>query len=155
MTRFLQNWLLALAWLHLAIGLAIPFIAHSALFDHYSALLQTAFWPGQSVPAEALSFQRWIVSLFGPTLASVGVVMIHLVRAGIRTNETWPWNAMLVALMVWAPGDIGISLMRDFWLHVWIDLVALLLIVPPILLLKKRAMSASTALMASNERSVP
>ena len=145
MTRFLQNWLLALAWLHLAIGLAIPFIAHSALFDYYSELLQTAFWPGQSVPTETLSFQRWIVSLFGPTLASVGVVMIYLVRAGIRTNEAWPWNAILVALLVWAPSDICISLLNDFRLHVWIDATALLAIVPPVLLLRAQ----------TSERSVP
>lgn len=145
MTRLLQNWLLALAWLHLAIGLAIPFIAYSALFDYYSALLQAAFWPGQSVPAETLSFQRWIVSLFGPTLASIGVVMIYLVRAGIRTNESWPWNAILLALLVWAPGDIGISLLKDFRLHVWIDAIALLAIVPPVLLLRAQ----------TRERSIP
>ncbi len=136
MTRFLQNWLLLLAWLHLAIGLFIPAIAHSALFGHYSALLQAAFWPGQVIPPETLDFQRWIVSLFGPTLASVGVVMIYLVRAGIRSDDTWPWNAILLALAVWAPGDIYISLLKDFWLHVWIDTLALLVIVPPVLVLR-------------------
>jgi hypothetical protein len=139
MNRLLQTWLLAIAWLHLAIGLAIPFIAHSGLFDPYSALLQQAFWPGQTVPPETLAFQRWIVSLFGPTLASVGVVMIFLVRAGIRSAETWPWNAILAALAVWAPGDIIISLMKDFWLHVWVDAFALLVIVPPVLWLRSQA----------------
>lgn len=136
MTRFLQNWLLLLAWLHLATGLAIPVIAHSAQFGHYSALLQAEFWPGQMLPPETLAFQRWIVSLFGPTLASVGVVMIYLVRAGIRSDDAWPWNAILLALAVWAPGDIYISLLRDFWLHVWIDALALLAIVPPVLVLR-------------------
>ncbi len=143
MTRFLQNWLLLLAWLHLAIGLAVPVIAYSALFGHYSALLQAAFWPGQALSPETLAFQRWIVSLFGPTLASVGVVMIYLVRAGIRTGEAWPWNAILVALAVWAPGDIYISLLKDFWLHVWIDALALLAIVPPVLVLRAQTKQQS------------
>jgi len=139
MNRFLQTWLLAIAWLHLAIGVAIPFIAHSGLYDHYSALLQHAFWPGQIVPPETLAFQRWIVSLFGPTLASVGVVMIFLVRAGIRSAEVWPWNAILMALAVWAPGDIAISLTKDFWLHIVIDTFALMVIVPPVVILRAHA----------------
>jgi hypothetical protein len=139
MTRFLQKWLLVLAWLHLAIGLAIPFIAYSALFDSYSARLQQAFWPGLTVPPETLAFQRWIVSLFGPTLASVGVVMIWLVRAGIRSGEAWPWRAILAALAIWAPGDVYISMTKDFWLHVWIDAAALLTIVPPVLILMSQA----------------
>lgn len=139
MTRVLQNWLLLLAWLHLAIGLAIPVIAYSALFGHYSALLQAAFWPGQEVPAATIEFQRWFAALFGPTLASVGVVMIYLVKAGIKYADPWPWDAILIALAVWAPGDIFISLINNFWLHVQIDVGVLLAIVPATIILRVQA----------------
>ncbi len=134
--RFLQAWLLLLAWAHILAGIAIPLVAYSAAFDSYSGLLQQAFWPGEAVPAQTVEFQRWIVALFGPTIASVGVVMVYLVKAGIRTAEPWPWNAMLIALAVWAPGDIGISLMKHFWLHVQIDIAVLLVIVPPTVMLR-------------------
>lgn len=155
MTRFLHNWLLAIAWLHLIAGLAIPFIAHSGLFDFYSSLLQQSFWPGQLVPPETLAFQRWLVSLFGPTLASVGVAMIYLVRAGIRSTEAWPWNAILAALAVWAPSDIMISLMKNFWLHLWIDAVALLTIVPPVLMMRARAGQPAPVSFSSTSRRLP
>lgn len=133
------QWLLLAAYGHILAGIAIPFIAYSNGFDYYSGLLQQTFWPHAAVPAETLDFQRWIVSLFGPTLASVGVVMVFLVRAGIRTGERWPWTAMLLALAVWAPGDIGISLMKHFWMHVLIDAAVLLAVVPPLLVLRARA----------------
>jgi hypothetical protein len=142
MLPFLQTWLLALAWLHLAVGIALPFVAYSGAFGYYSGLLQQIFWPSAAVPAETVEFQRWIVALFGPTLASVGVVMVYLVRAGIRTGETWPWTAILLALAVWAPGDIGISMMRNFRLHLWVDIAALLAMVPPAVVLRTRAAGA-------------
>lgn len=136
---YLEKWLLLVAWGHIATGIAIPVIAYSAGFDYYSGLLQQACWPKEPVPAQTVEFQRWIVALFGPTIASVGVVMLYLVRAGIRTGDIWPWTAILLALAVWAPGDIGISMMRHFQLHVWIDIAALLVIVPPVLILRSRA----------------
>ena len=135
----LEKWLLLLAYSHIAAGIAIPFVAYAPAFDYYSGLLQTAFWPGQQVPMPAIEFQRWFAALFGPTIASVGVVIVYLVKAGIRYAEPWPWNAILIALAVWAPGDIGISLMKNFWLHVGIDVGVLLTIVPPVLMLRAHA----------------
>lgn len=137
--RMMERWLLLLAYGHILAGVAIPFAAYSGGFHYYSGLLQQAFWPGQDVPAATLDFQRWIIALFGPTIASVGVVMVYLAKAGIRTAEPWPWNAMLIALAVWAPSDIGISLMKHFWLHVQVDVAVLLAIVPPTVMLRALA----------------
>ncbi len=135
----MEKWLLLLAYGHIVAGVAIPFVAYSTAFNYYSALLQQAFWPAQTVPGATVEFQRWIVALFGPTIASVGVVMVFLVKAGAKNAQPWPWNAILTALAVWAPGDICISLMKDFWLHMQIDVVVLLAIVPPVWHLKQRA----------------
>lgn len=57
--------------------------------------------------------------------------MAYLVRASMRTNDPWPWNALLLSLVVWAPADIAISVMRDFWLHVGIDMFAVMVIAAP------------------------
>lgn len=137
--KYLERWLLLIAFGHIAAGVAIPVLAYSGAFDFYSALLKNEFWPTHEVPLETIEFQRWFVALFGPTIASVGVVFAYLVKAGIKYRETWPWNALLIAIAAWAPGDIYISLMRNFWLHVQIDVVAVLAIVPPALLLRARA----------------
>lgn len=136
----LENWLLLVAAAHIAGGLALPFVAYSAIFDTYIAQLSLTFWNGAPVPAEAESFQRWIVALFGPTVAGFGVLMYFLVRAGARTQERWPWDALLIAILVWAPADIVISLLHDFWPHVVIDSIAIVSICVPVVML--RALSA-------------
>jgi hypothetical protein len=64
--------------------------------------------------------------------------MIFLVRAGMRTQQRWPWHALLLAILVWAPADIVISLMHDFWPHVAIDAVAIASIALPALMLSMR-----------------
>ena len=135
-TRKLEIWLFIVALGHIAAGVALPFVAFSSGFDLYAERIRESFWGGALMPPEAEAFQRWIVALFGPTVASWGVLMAYLVRAGMRTNDPWPWNALLLSLLVWAPADIAISLMRNFWLHVVIDLVAVLIIVAPALMLR-------------------
>lgn len=137
--NILGRWLLLVALGHIVAGLLIPIWAYSPAFDFYSDFLKDAFWSSQEVPQETKEFQRWILALFGPTIASVGVLMTYLVKAGIKHREPGPWNALLIVTAIWAPGDIGISLMHDFWPHVLIDAMAMLVIVPPTLILRARA----------------
>lgn len=131
MKRRLETWLFIVALGHIVLGVALPFWAFSSGFDFYAEKIRESFWGGALIPPEAEAFQRWIVALFGPTVASWGVLMAYLVRAGMRTHDPWPWNALLASLLVWAPADIAISLMRDFWLHVVIDLFAVIVIAVP------------------------
>lgn len=91
----LEVWLLIVAFGHIVAGTALPFIAFSSLFDIYAATIRESFWGGAPIPPEAEEFQRWIVALFGPTVASWGVLMAYLVRVGMRTNDPSPWNALL------------------------------------------------------------
>jgi hypothetical protein len=138
MMRRLEKWLFIVALGHIAVGVALPFVAFSSSFDFYAERIRESFWGGALIPPEAEAFQRWIVALFGPTIASWGVLMAYLVRAGMRTNEPWPWNALLISLLAWAPADIAISLMRDYWLHVAIDLFAVVIIAVPALMIRTR-----------------
>jgi hypothetical protein len=138
-SEILGRWLMLVALGHIAVGLLMPIWAYSPAFDFYSNLLKDAFWLSQEAPQEAREFQRWILALFGPTIASVGVLMFYLVKAGIKHREPGPWNALLIVTAIWAPSDIGISLMYNFWPHVLLDVVAMLVIVPPTLILRARS----------------
>ncbi len=138
-SKNLERWLLLAALGHVVVGISLPMFAYSTAFDFYSDLLKDTFWFSQEVTPETKEFQRWMFALFGPTIASVGVLMTYLVKAGIKHREPGPWNALLIVTAIWAPGDIGISLMHNFWLHVQIDIVAMLVIVPPTLMLRARA----------------
>lgn len=136
MRNFCQNWLFVVAIAHVIAGLAVPLFAYSDLFDLYGAQIAAAFWSSAPVPAAAEAYQRWMVALFGPTVAAWGVLMAFLVKAGQRSGAAWPWNALLLSILAWAPADIAISLLHDFWPHVVIDCLMLLLIGVPALLLR-------------------
>lgn len=136
MKHLLQRWLILVAILHIVAGLATPFIAYSSLLDAYTAQLQSTFWGEGVMPAAAVAYQQWMVALFGPTVAAWGVLMLFLVREGIRTNQAWPWSALLLSLLAWAPADIGISLLHGFWPHVYLDLLVIAILGVPALLLR-------------------
>lgn len=141
----LEIWLFIVAVSHIFAGIALPLVAFFSGFEIYSEKIRDAFWGGALVPPEAEAFQRWIVALFGPTIASWGVLMAYLVRSAMRTNELWPWNAILLSLLAWAPTDIAISLMRGFWLHVVIDLFVVTVIAVPTLIVRtQKAAQSST-----------
>jgi hypothetical protein len=141
MIEHLKKWLLLVAIGHVAFGVALPFVAFSGNFDFYAAKIRYSFWNGTPVPAEAEAFERWIVALFGPTIASWGVLMTCLVRAGMRTDETWPWDGLLISLLALGPADIAISLMHDYWLHVIVDLSVVFIIAVPALMIRLRRTS--------------
>jgi hypothetical protein len=136
----LELWLSIIALGHMMAGIALPFIAFSSIFDIYAAAIRESFFGGAPIPPETEAFQRWIVALFGPTVASWGVLMAYVVRAGTRTNDPSYWHALLLSVLAWAPADIAISLIHDFWIHVIVDLVAIIIIAIPvfIILVKKR-----------------
>jgi hypothetical protein len=141
MIKHLKKWLLLVAIGHVAAGVALPFVALSGNFDFYAEKIRYSFWNGIPVPPEAEAFERWIVALFGPTIASWGVLMAYLVRAGMRTDEPWPWDGLLISLLALTPADIAISLMHDYWLHVIVDLSVVFIIAVPALMIRLRRIS--------------
>ena len=91
---------------------------------------------------EAAAFISWIVALFGPTVSAWGVLMFYLVCAGERRSELWPWTALMLSVLAWAPLDIGISLLVPFWPHVYLDVFMVGVIVMPAWLLRRKVLSA-------------
>ncbi len=62
--------------------------------------------------------------------------MVYLVSSASRGNSTAPWNTLLIAIALWAPADIAISLIHQFWLHVIVDIVSVFSIAIPVLILR-------------------
>lgn len=60
MTQKLETWLFIVALGHIAIGIALPFVAFSSGFDFYADKIRESFWGGALIPPEAEAFQRWI-----------------------------------------------------------------------------------------------
>ena len=137
----LVYWLYFVALSHIVLGLILPLLAYSefSLFYHYE--LANTFWHTEEIPEPALEFQRWIIALFGPTVASWGILMFWLVKEAHTKQQHHPFNALLLSILAWASLDMAISSIHDFYYHYLLDSIAFLAILIPALLLRYRLKS--------------
>jgi hypothetical protein len=107
MNAKIDRWLTWLALLHVMVGLALPLV-----------LMRTA-WLDTALPVGDAN-ARLAFAVFGPTVASWGALMFFLVQFGLRQNQRWAADALIVGVLVWAPLDAALC-----WQHGWIAAVAL------------------------------
>ncbi len=117
MNAKIDRWLTGLALLHVVAGLALPLL-----------LMRTA-WLDPVLPVNDAS-TRLAFAVFGPTVASWGALMFFLVQFGLRQNQRWAADALIVAVLVWVPLDAALC-----WQHgVALDAVVLVAILVPVLI---------------------
>jgi len=131
---WLVRWLYLMALVHFVGGLLLPWIASSSLFVSYHQTVLHAFWPDIISGAGRL-LQIWWLGLFGVTLQTMAIFMGVLVYIADRQRLKFVWGWILIGFLLWAPQDITLSLQANAWMHVWGDVLALLLLLPPLLLL--------------------
>ncbi|MCH8620872.1 cell division protein [Undibacterium sp. TS12] len=131
---WLIRWLYTAALAHVAVGLALPWIVHTDLGISYLQQIEQHFWP-QTAPVAARQIQAWWLSLFGPTVQTVGIWMAALSYFGDKHRSRAAWLWLLAGILTWAPQDMWISMQANMRINVWIDCAALLSLVPPLLCL--------------------
>lgn len=126
--RRLSDLLSLIAVLHIVSGLALPLLLPS--------------WPAliAAMPANA----GFWAAVFGPTVASWGVLMFVLVRHGLRARQRWACDALLLALMVWAPLDSLLCWRAGFPAAIALNAVAAASIAVPLWMLRRHWASPST-----------
>ncbi len=99
-------------------------------------LFLTAFLPGvQDSLAGAAgltddNYSRFLFAVFGPTVASWGVLFGVVVRQFIEYPSRRLWNAMVLAVVIWAPLDTSLCLYYGVYGGVVVNaLVTVLLLV--------------------------
>jgi len=117
---------------HFACGILLAWFSSLSLFDSYHHSVLARFG---ELSSNAQALQVWWISLFGATLQNLAIFMGVLTYVGNKQRSAFIWMWMIIGLVLWAPQDMLISLQVNFWSHVWIDLIALLVIIPPLVVL--------------------
>lgn len=115
---WLDRWLAGVAIVHVAIGLALP------------ALLLRTDWLDRWMPTSDAD-ARLFLALFGPTVASWGALMFYLVQHGLRAQQRWAADALIVGVLVWAPLDAALCRTYDLPLGLALDAVGVAAILIP------------------------
>ena len=137
MQRLIYLWLLGVGAGHIALGVALALGGHAALLAPYFDTLLSQFGlAADNAPARHMA--QSLIQLFGPTVASWGLLCCTLVYLYRRHGEGLIKLALFAALLLWLPLDCLISARNGLYLHVYLNLAVGLLIAVPLALLKPR-----------------
>jgi len=135
MQDLLYRWLLAVGLGHVALGVALAFAAHLPITQVYFDYL----YAGVSATPPDAGYQRLLrtmVGLFGPTVASWGLLFSLLVVLYRRHGHRQIKPAIFAALLLWCVLDSAISAHFGLLLHLYLNTAAALAIALPLLALR-------------------
>lgn len=122
--------LYTMAWLHIIGGALLPFINQFDVAIDFvnSNLAGTAAQPGAVF---------WI-GVFGPTVASWGVLFLCLLNIYFTQPSVAVWRSLLLAVLLWGLMDTSYCLLHDVPQALWTNIPALLLLLIPLLVVRPR-----------------
>jgi len=129
---FAKRWLQLIASLHIIGGLLLPWLLHADL----SAMYRQEVFQALSVPEAAQNTVVLMMSFIGPTIASWGVLLLYLINNAFDQGDKSAWSYLCIAILVWAPLDIGLSWHAGIYSNIAVDVMATLSILLPVWLIR-------------------
>ena len=102
-TSLAERLLLFIALAHVIAGLALTLLPLTP--DLQQTLASAIFSAGKT--SDTVMF---LISVFGPTVASWGVLFFALIRAYFRHPTRDSWRALVLSILIWAPLDSALSI---------------------------------------------
>lgn len=113
---------------HIFLGVLLPFLAQIGTIEK---LLVSAMFNNIELSREAHVQVSYVISLFGPTIASWGVLLFILIQHYSQTPTAKTWLGLVAAILVWYIGDTAYSLLNNVSAAFVLNtLVAICLLVP-------------------------
>ena len=126
-----KTFLSFLAIMHILVGIALPFLVETPLFDYYNERLLAAF---ETSSNDALAIGKFMVGILGPSIASWGILFLFLVRYAYQSGSTSAYKVMILSIVGWSIYDMLLSLVAGVHLNIIIDIVVMALLIAPLIL---------------------
>ena len=136
MQNLLYRWLLAVGLGHVLLGVVLAFTAQLPIAAPYFEHLYASVGASQAPTAQYHSLLTTMVRLFGPTVASWGLLFSLLVYLYRQHGHGLIKPALFVALLLWCVLDSAISAYYGILAHAYLNTLAALSIALPLLLLR-------------------
>lgn len=131
--NFCRRWLELVAVLHILGGLSLCFDWPELLWSEYRNELFHVFSSVDKVNDNLQRMVEMLTQLFGPTVASWGILMFHLVR---RITDRGAIDILILATLFWFVLDSAISMKFGMILHLIINSIAAIAILLPLIYLR-------------------
>ncbi|WP_223578575.1 hypothetical protein [Kangiella taiwanensis] len=125
-----ERWLKLIAVIHIIGGVILPFMVFTPLATSYFEHLLNAF------PDSDIESLRFLVGVFGPTVASWGLLFYCAVGKAFQSKTPRDWWLLFAAVMVWLVFDTTFSLFFNITTHLYINGLVAIIILLPLLKLK-------------------
>ncbi|MBC9250195.1 hypothetical protein A9179_07900 [Pseudomonas alcaligenes] len=135
MQNLLYRWLLLVGLGHVGLGVLLAFTAQLPLADFYFQHLYASFAVADA-PTAYQQLLSTLVRLFGPTVASWGLLFTLLVHLYRQHGHALIKPALFAALLLWCVLDSAISAYYGLFLHVYLNSAAALSIAVPLCFLR-------------------
>ena len=132
-----KRWLQLVAVVHIMGGLLLPIIVHIDIVQPYFRFMADTFALNHN---QDLLFLQFMVGVFGPTIASWGVLFFGIVTYAFSQPNKGIWWLMIFACVVWAVYDSVYSSLFGLWINAVINAVAFLSIVIPLCMVRREFM---------------
>jgi hypothetical protein len=133
LSRF-RIFLQLIAIIHIAGGIFLPFLVNTQLFSTYNTLLNQALGFESTGKNAEINF---LLGLFGPTIASWGVLFFYVVTNAFNNPDKRGWWAIFVSCILWAPYDSLLSIQKGIYINALINLFSALMILIPLFMARK------------------
>lgn len=130
----LKIFLQLIAVTHIIVGILLPFLVNSALFATYNSLLYEALGFDTTSRHAEINF---LIGLFGPTIASWGVLFLYVVTTAFKHPEKKGWWTIFLCCLLWAPYDSLLSIQKGIYVNALINLISSLAILIPLFMARK------------------
>lgn len=129
MMNGVKRWLQLIAIAHIVLGLLLPVVVQLQLFQPYFDLMAQTFAVNGN---DSASLMRFLIGIFGPTVASWGVLFWAVVTQSFQLRSKSGWWLMIAAAVVWAIYDSIYSSLHGLWIHAVLNGAVFVAIVLPL-----------------------
>lgn len=131
---YAYRWLQLMAIGHIIIGLLLPLLGQ---IDSVRRLLLDAMAPNHILSISIAEHMTYLITLFGPTIASWGVLLLVLTKSYYQQPNKEKWLGLLVAVLIWFIGDSSYSMLNGVYSAALLNSVVAMMLLFPIWQLRK------------------
>jgi hypothetical protein len=132
--QHVKRWLQLIAISHILLGLLLPVLVQFDLLLPYFQFMAHTFAVNEH---ENIALMRFLIGIFGPTVASWGVLFWAVVTQSFMLRSKSGWWLMMAASVVWAVYDSVFSAVYGLWIHAVLNGAVFLAIVIPLWWVRK------------------
>ncbi len=134
--RFWQRWLFWASVATVGLGLMLVFFQTEPMVG-FPELVNQSLWGSDAMPAEVVTYHRFVHAVLGATIASWAVAFAFIAHHPFRARRRWAWTALASSLAVWFPLDTGMSLYFGVWPNALFNVSALVFLGLPLVFTRK------------------